>query len=162
MILLVALLNSESVNHSFYSMRIETEYYQRCIKTLEKAHALLLKANPDDIEYDMYRSACVKEFELILEQSGKLLRKVLKPYYHSPKAVDQLYFKDVFRQAVLRNIMDADLCERFFEYRDNRNNTAHDYGENFADETLVLLPTFISDAGILAQIIEKQNHVIKE
>jgi hypothetical protein len=31
-------------------MRIETEYYQRCIKTLEKAHALLLKANPDDIE----------------------------------------------------------------------------------------------------------------
>ncbi len=51
-------------------MNIDTEYYQRCISTLEKAHGLLLLANPELIDYDMYRSACVKEFEIILEQSG--------------------------------------------------------------------------------------------
>ncbi|WP_257282160.1 MULTISPECIES: hypothetical protein [unclassified Endozoicomonas] len=28
----------------------------------------------------MYRSACVKEFEIILEQADKLLRKYLKVY----------------------------------------------------------------------------------
>ena len=110
----------------------------------------------------MYRSACVKEFEIILEQSGKLLRKVLKPYFHSPKAVDQLYFKDVFRQAVLRSIVDSDLCERFLEYRDNRNNTAHDYGVNFAEETLILLPNFIKDARLLSQAIDLQNHATEE
>lgn len=139
-------------------MEIDTTYYERCISTLEKAHGLLLKANPEHIDYDMYRSACVKEFEIILEQSGKLLRKILKPYFHSSKAVDKLYFKDVFRQAVVRSIISPELCERFLEYRENRNNTAHDYGVNFAEETLALLPHFITDAKLLAEAIKQQNH----
>lgn len=143
-------------------MRIETEYYDRCICTLEKAYALLLAANQEEIDYDMYRSACVKEFEIILEQSGKLLRKTLKPYFHSSAAVDKLIFKDVFRQALLRSIIDTELCERFLEYRDNRNSTAHDYGVNFAEETLLLLPSFITDAKLLSHAINQQNHVAEE
>jgi len=140
-------------------MKIETDYYDRCISTLEKAYGLLLNATTDEIDNDMYRSACVKEFEIILEQSGKLLRKVLKPYFQSSKAVDQLVFKDVFRHAALRSIIDTGLCERFLEYRDNRNNTAHDYGVNFAEETLVLLPAFIADAKQLSEAIKMQNNV---
>lgn len=143
-------------------MEIDTTYYERCISTLEKAHGLLLKENPENIDYDMYRSACVKEFEIILEQSGKLLRKVLKPYYHSAKAVDKLYFKDVFRQAVARSIITIETCERFLEYRENRNNTAHDYGVNFAEETLVLLPDIIADSKLLAAAINQQNHDTQE
>jgi hypothetical protein len=143
-------------------MKIDTTYYERCIGTLEKAYGLLLKANPENIDYDMYRSACVKEFEIILEQSGKLLRKVLKPYFHSSQAVDKLYFKDVFRQAVVRSIISPELCERFLEYRENRNNTAHDYGVNFAEETLVLLPNFIVDAKLLTEAINQQNNDFKE
>ena len=138
-------------------MKIDITYYERCIRTLENAHALLKKANPENIDYDMYRSACIKEFEIILEQSGRLLRKVLKPYFHSSKAVDELYFKDVFRQAVLRNIINDESCERWLQYRDNRNSTAHDYGVNFAEETLILLPQFIIDATALAEAINKQN-----
>lgn len=63
---------------------------------------MLKKENPDNIEYDIYRSACIKEFEIILEQSGKSLRKILNPYFHTSKEVDKLYFKEVFRYAVLR------------------------------------------------------------
>lgn len=48
--------------------KIDTTYLLRCIRTLEKAYGLLLKANVDEIDYDMYRSASVKEFEIILEQ----------------------------------------------------------------------------------------------
>jgi hypothetical protein len=138
--------------------KIDTTYLLRCISTLEKAYGLLLNANIEEIDYDMYRSASVKEYEIILEQCGKLLRKALKPYFHSSKAVDQLYYKDVFKQAVLRSIISPELCERFFEYRDNRNNTAHDYGVNFAEETLVLLPNFIIDATQLAAAINQQNN----
>jgi hypothetical protein len=105
----------------------------------------------------MYRSACIKEFEIILEQSGKLLRKVLHPYFYSAKEVDKLYFKDLFRHAVLHSLITAESCERWLEYRDNRNNTAHDYGVNFAEDTLVLLPAFISDAFELMQMIKQQN-----
>ena len=143
-------------------MKIDTAYFERCINTLEKAHGLLLKANPEHIEFDMYRSACVKEFEIILEQSGKLLRKVLKPYFHSSQAVDKLYFKDVFRQAVVRSIISPELCERFMEYRENRNNTAHDYGVNFAEETLALLPGFISDTRELTDAINQQQDDTEE
>ena len=139
-------------------MKIDTTYYERCINTLQKAHGLLLTANPENIDYDMYRSACIKEFEIILEQSGKLLRKVLKPWFHSSKEADKLFFKDVFRQAVLRSIIKPETCERWLEYRDNRNNTAHDYGVNFAEETLQLLPRFIADAQALAQVIKQQHN----
>ena len=37
---------------------------------------------------------------------------------------------------------------------DNRNYTAHDYGEGFAETTLKLLPNFIDDAKALAGVIE--------
>jgi Nucleotidyltransferase substrate binding protein like len=138
--------------------KIDTTYLERCISTLDKAYGLLGNANQEDIDYDMYRSACVKEYEIILEQCGKLLRKALKPYYHSSKAVDQLNFKEVFRQATVRSMITLELCERFLEYRDNRNNTAHDYGVNFAEETLLLLPNFIIDATLLAATIKQQDN----
>jgi hypothetical protein len=86
----------------------------------------------------------------------------LKPYFHSSQAVDKLYFKDVFRQAVVRSIISPELCEHFLEYRENRNNTANDYGVNFAEETLVLLPNFIVDAKLLAEAINQQKNDVKE
>jgi nucleotidyltransferase substrate binding protein (TIGR01987 family) len=138
-------------------MGFDTTYLEKCVATLDKAYALLLKSDADSIEYDMYRSASIKEFEIILEQSGKLLRKVLKPYFHSPKAVDQLVFKEVFRNAVLRGLLSDEQCERWLQYRDSRNSTAHDYGVNFAEETLKLLPQYILDASDLATIIKTQN-----
>ena len=138
-------------------MKTETVYLERRIATLSKALTLLNKTDQENIDYDMYRSACIKEFEIILEQSGKLLRKVLKPYFHTSKAVDQLVFKEVFRNAVLRDIISAEACERWLQYRDNRNSTTHDYGENFAEETLSILPQFILDATDLAIAINKQN-----
>lgn len=140
-------------------MKTDTLYYERCINTLEKAYELLTKANPENIDYDMYRSASIKEFEIILEQSAKLLRKVLKPYFHSSKEADKLSFKDVFRQALLRSIITVEMCERWLVYRDNRNSTAHDYGVNFAKETLTLMPHFIADAKTLAEIIKQHNNV---
>jgi len=139
-------------------MKIDTAYLERCIATLDKAQGLLKKADPENIDYDMYRSACIKEFELILEQSGKLLRKALKPFFHSSGAVDKLIFKDVFRHALLRNIITSEACERWLQYRDHRNSTAHDYGVNFAEETLAILPQFIADASALAEAIQKLNN----
>jgi nucleotidyltransferase substrate binding protein (TIGR01987 family) len=143
-------------------MIIDTTYYERCIKTLENAFSLLNAQTADTIEYEMYRSACIKEFEIILEQSGKLLRKVLNPYFYSSKEVDKLHFKDLFRHAVLRSLITDESCNRWLEYRDNRNNTAHDYGAGFAEDTLVLLPSFIEDASDLAEMIKRESDATKE
>ena len=138
-------------------MKIDVTFLERCVLTLENALFLMQKSNPDNIEYDMYRSVCIKEFEIILEQCGKLLRKVLNPYFHTSKAVDKLTFKQVFKNAVLRDLLNVEEYERWLIYRDNRINTAHDYGENFAKETLVILPQFIIDSNALIEIIKNNN-----
>jgi len=125
---------------------INTDYFSRCIATLERAFNGMQGLPVDNDFYDIYRAACVKEFELVLEQAGKLLKKRLKPYFASSKQVDQLTFKDIFRHAARHGLLELEESERWLIYRDNRNDTAHDYGEAFAEETLRLLPQFIVDA----------------
>ncbi len=136
---------------------LDTTFINRCIITLEKALDHLEKSDQEDISYDLYRSACVKEFEIILEQAGKILKKSLKPYYSSSIETDKLYFKDIFRNSAKHGIISIEEAERWLLYRDNRNSTAHDYGVGFAEETLVLLPQFIVDAKSLVQAIKDQN-----
>jgi nucleotidyltransferase substrate binding protein (TIGR01987 family) len=137
---------------------IDTDYLKKCILALDRAYQSLQQFTTDTIEYEIYRSAVIKEFEIILEQSGKLLKKKLKPYFHSPKAVDQLVFKDIFREAGRHGLLELEEVARWLEYRDNRNSTSHDYGEALANNTLVLIKQFIHDADNLAKVIEKDAH----
>lgn len=136
--------------------QLNTDFFARCIATLERAFTTLNKLSSDDDLYDIYRAACVKEFEIILEQTGKLLKKCLKPYFASPKQVDQLNFKDVFRHAAKHGLISLEEAERWLTYRDNRNDTAHDYGAGFANDTLVLLPQFIKDAARINEVLNNQ------
>ncbi len=136
--------------------KLNTDYFIRCIATLEKAFNALNEQSDDSDLYDIYRAACVKEFEIILEQAGKLLKKCLKPYFATPKHVDKLTFKDIFRTAAKHDLISLEESERWLTYRDNRNSTAHDYGVSFADETLTLLPQFILDATKISDVIKNQ------
>ena len=136
-------------------MNVDTAFLRRCLATLESALAGLTSHDPDDVVYDIYRAACVKKFELVLEQSGKLLRKRLRAWFASNRQADRLTFKDVFRHAAKHGLIDAPACERWLRYRDNRTDAAHDYGEGFADATLKLLPDFLADAKALADTIER-------
>lgn len=126
-------------------MTINTEHLQRCIETLQSAIDMLNQTTIGTVEYEVYRNAIVKGFELCLEMSGKLLKKALKPYFANPKEVDTLVFKDLFRHAHKYQLLTQEEVGRWFEYRDNRNNTAHDYGASFAEETLSLLTSFLVD-----------------
>ena len=139
-------------------MTIDTTFLRRCIASLERAVEELDRlGDSEDVLCDIYRAACVKEFELVLEQSGKLLRKRLAAYFASNRQVDRLNFKDLFRHAAKHCLIECDAVERWLGYRDNRNDTAHDYGEDFAEATLVLLPAFAEDAKSLADMIDGAN-----
>ncbi|KAF0219738.1 MAG: hypothetical protein FD174_1751 [Geobacteraceae bacterium] len=137
-------------------MNINTERYARCIRTLEASLTQLEKAEPESIEYEIFRNAVVKGFELTLETTGKLLRKALKSYTGRPRDVDALTYKDVLRHAAKHDLLSTDEVERWFAYRDNRNNTAHDYGVGFAEDTLKLLPGFINDARKLESTLRER------
>jgi nucleotidyltransferase substrate binding protein (TIGR01987 family) len=137
-------------------MNLNTDHYTRCITTLETTLVRLQQSDPEEIEYEIFRNAVVKGFELTLETAGKLLRKALKAYIGRPREVDALTYKDVLRHAAKYDLMTSDAVERWFIYRDNRNNTAHDYGVGFADETLKLMPGFISDARALEVVLRER------
>ena len=140
-------------------MKLNTEYLTRCIETLEKAYTLIKQTKEGTVDYEMYRNSLVKGFEMTLEQSGKLLRKILVPYLSSKKAADSLTFKDLFRHAFKYSLITNEEAERWMKYRDNRNNTAHDYGRAFAEETLLLIDDFLKDVKKLKTVIENEQAV---
>lgn len=143
-------------------MKIDTTYLLRCIRTLELSNRKLKELSFEDFEYDIYRAATIKEFEIILELSGKFLRKLLKHYLHSGKAAHALNFKDVFRTAHKHDIIKSEEAERWLEYRDLRNTTTHDYGEEFAEQILPFIDQFIFDSNSLVENINRINDDIKE
>ena len=135
------------------TVTINTDFLIRCINKLEAAVDQLQQREPSDEVYEVFREMSVKEFEIVLEQSGKLLTKRLRPYFASNRQADKLTFRNTFRHAARHGLITVDACERWLVYRDNRNDTAHDHGVQFAETTLKLLPSFIEDARDLARII---------
>lgn len=133
---------------------ISTEYLQKCIATLEKSYEMLSQTQEGTVDYELYRNSLVKGFEMTLEQSGKLLKKKIAPYFATKKALDMLTFKEIFRQAHKFSLITEDEVERWMKYRDNRNNTAHDYGQVFAEETLALVKDFLADVKKLQKVID--------
>jgi nucleotidyltransferase substrate binding protein (TIGR01987 family) len=137
-------------------MALNVDHLLRTAATLEQALIALNKPlAPDGVEYDLFRNAAIKSFELSLETAGKLLRKALKAYTGDPRSVDRLVFNDVLRQAGKHGLFDLAAVERWLAYRANRNSTAHDYGAEFANETLKLLPDYLADVRALAVELQK-------
>lgn len=137
-------------------VKLNTDHLAQCIKTLGYSIERLQSSKPDSIDYEVFRNATVKGFELTLETSEKLLRKALKAYSGNPREVDELTYKDLFRHAAKHGLLDSNSIERWFSYRDNRNNTAHDYGITFVKTTLKLLPDFLKDAEVLQQLLKNK------
>ena len=138
-------------------MKLNFDHLQRCSLTLERSLQSMAKAEPGSVDYEVFRNAVIKSFELTLETAGKLLRKVLKAYVGSPKTVDTLVFKDVLRHAALHGLLTAAELERWLVYRDSRNDTAHNYGEQFADTTLALITDFQRDALAIYETLRKKH-----
>lgn len=132
-------------------MNLNTDHLQRCIETLQSSVTLYGQAEAGSVEQEVFRNAIVKGYELVQETSFKLIRKALRDFGHGARQLDATTVKDLLRLAAAHGLLTVDAVERWFAYRDNRNNTAHDYGEGFANETLVLLPSFIADVTILEQ-----------
>jgi len=138
-------------------MKLNFDHLQRCSLTLERSLQSMGTTQPGSVDYEVFRNAVIKSFELTLETAGKLLRKVIKDYVGSPKTVDALVFKDVLRHAALHGLLSAAELERWLIYRDSRNDTAHNYGEQFADTTLALITDFQRDALALYETL-RQKH----
>jgi len=136
-------------------MSLNVQHLLNTLQALEQALKALENKDNNKVMQDLFRNAAIKSFELSLETSGKLLRKALKAFTGNPREVDRLVFNDLLRQAGKHAMLDLEGVERWLAYRKNRNATAHDYDEAFANETLAMLPAYLNDARALAQEIQK-------
>ncbi len=136
-------------------MSIDATHLCRCIGTLETALGKLDAREETNDDRDLYRWVCVKEFERVLEQSGKLLRKRLAVYFATNRSVDRLTFKDLFRHAARHDLMDPETVERWLEYRDNSDEPANELEAGFSEATLTLLPAVVDDANALCDLVER-------
>lgn len=144
-------------------MILNTDHLKRCIRTMQSSLTMYEQAEPESIDQEVFRNAIVKGYELTQETAFKLVKKALKDFGHGAKKLDTTPIKDLLRLAATHGLMTLEEVERWFAYRDNRNNTAHDYGEGFTKETLVLLPGFIADVTRLEVLLrgqfgEKDDH----
>lgn len=133
---------------------INLNYFNKCISTLELAYQKYQASDSNSIENQLFRSACVKEFEIIIELSVQLLRKKLMDYEANKRAVQTLTYKNVLRQAAAYGILETEVTELWMAYRDLRNQISHEYGENFATEFIAVLPDFIASAKKISSGIE--------
>lgn len=138
--------------------KLDSIFLEKCINALEKAFELYNLAENDSVEKDIYRSASIKEFEIILEQSAKIIKKILKNFVVSSIEIDRLYFKDVFRKAAQFDLLNLEETERWLQYRDSRNQTAHEYGIGFAENIVEILAQFIKDAKNIVTLIDNHNN----
>jgi nucleotidyltransferase substrate binding protein (TIGR01987 family) len=136
-------------------MKLRTEHFSRCLETLQHSLERLRSTTQGSVDFEIYRNAVVKGFELTLETGCTLLRKALKAYMANPGGVNNLNFKDVLRHAAKHGLIENSSLERWFSYRDSRNMTAHDYGVDLAEETLKLLEDFLGDARQLQLTLER-------
>ncbi|MBF0177696.1 MAG: nucleotidyltransferase substrate binding protein [Magnetococcales bacterium] len=140
-------------------MDLNTNHLLRCLETLDAAVVRYHKAAPDSMDREVFRNAIVKGYELSQETAFKLLRKTLLEFGYGARKLDALPVKEILRLAATHGLMTLEEVERWFAYRDHRNDTAHEYGEGFAHATLKLLPDFIADGKRLeATLRERLGH----
>ena len=94
-------------------------------------------------------------FEVALEQSGKLLRKSLRPWFASNRQADRLTFRNIFRHAAKHGLIDTDAGERWLGYRDAVDSLVdRDNDNRFHAAAVDLLRAFLTDARALADTID--------
>ena len=104
-------------------MSIDTAFLRRCTRTLDLALDEIGKhREADDILYDIFRAACVKEFELLFYDGYDL---------NSPR--------EVIRQAFISGYLDEEDCEAFLDALGKRNTLSHVYRKEMALEAEALI-----------------------
>lgn len=135
--------------------KLTTENLARCIVVLEYSIQLYNGASANSIEQEVFRNAVMKGFELTQEISFKLLRRVVKGYGVPALRVESMYVKDLLREAAGHTLITPEAVERWYDYRDSRNESAHDYDLGSVNEIFELLPDYLQDVRELEQKIRQ-------
>lgn len=123
-------------------------------KSLDYCNSELAKKNPGI--YEQFRSAAIQAFEYTYELAWKMLRRYLAKTSAAPTEIDELSFPNLIRLGTKKRILLSD-WEKWKHFRDMRNITSHTYDLHKAEEILLILPEFLTEARYLLSKLEEQN-----
>ncbi len=132
-------------------MKIDLSSLRKAIDSQGRAVRRSL-ADPEDTEL---RDAVIQRFEYTYELSWKMRKRRLERDAPTPAEIDALGFKDLIRQGAERSLIVEP--QAWFEYRRQRNITAHTYDENKAAQVHQAAVGFLDDAENLFQELDRRN-----
>lgn len=107
---------------------------------------------PDDTEL---RDSVIQRFEYTYELCWKMLKRRIELDAPTPSAIDALGYKDLIREGATRGLIANP--EAWFEYRVQRNITAHTYDESKASQVYRTACRFLEDARTFFETLGQRN-----
>lgn len=143
---------------------INTDHLQNTLRALETAYSMYQRAveEREPTMQEVLRMAIIEGFELAQEISFRLIRRRLRDFGYGIRRIEATPVRELLRLAAQHSLLAIPEVERWFTYRDNRNSTAHDYGDAFVQQTLTLLPDFIRDAYALAERLRTGATIVED
>lgn len=132
-------------------MLLDLTNLEKALLSLEKA-ICRTQQEPDDEEL---RDCVIQRFEYTYELSWKMLKRRLEIDLPTPSNIDLMGFKELIREGAERGFIENP--ESWFEYRHQRNITAHTYNELKAKQVYQTALVFIKDADNLLQQLKQRN-----
>lgn len=132
-------------------MKIDITNLQTALNTLKNSMTTL-EANRTCDFVDMLEDSCIKRFEYTLELARKLMKRVLKQIYG--KAEEELTVNNTFR--FMQGYKFIEDWERWRDYNEQRNNTAHEYNLEKSRRLINIIPQFIKDTDFLIKNLEEK------
>ena len=139
-------------------MKLDLSSLRKAVESLEKTikvaddRAVMSRLNEDQKE--AVRAGVIQNFEFTYELCWKFMRRWLDVNL-GPVYVAGVSRRQLFRlSAEHRLLSDVD---RWMEYHDARNETAHTYDENTAEDVFETARKFLVDAQKLLQALEAHN-----
>lgn len=129
------------------------------IKNLENSYMTLKTCYEDYLTnqesplLEYIADSCVKRFEYTLETSWKLAKKIFIQKYG--KTEEELTMNNIFR--FMQGYGYSENWERWRDYYQKRNNTAHEYSLDKSRKLLELVPQFIEDIEFFITKLKKED-----
>ena len=138
-------------------MALDLSSLQKAVMSLERA---LNVAAPDRLkemtadQQEVIRAGVIQNFELAYELCWKFMKRWLETNL-SPMIADGVTRRELFRLAAENRLIDD--VEQWMSYHDARNQTAHIYDLEIAQEVYETARGFVRDARKLLQALESRN-----
>jgi len=131
-------------------MELDFTPLTKAISQLEKS--LRFATNEKNPElFIQFRAASIQAFEYSYELCVKMLQRQLELIAPSSQNIDHLSFRDLIRTGAEKGLVTDP--EKWFQFRELRNITAHTYDEAKADRVYKFLPDFLDSSKALTEKI---------